>query len=335
MKLFIYFSILLGLIFSCTSHKEKNKVIENKPPEVSTDGITIEFKTDDSFKFFKTNKVNSDDISKELHALGRVGAITVPATQGNRPVLVLFESPELTSSYIDIAHHQINISQIQNINIKQREIELERVKDLLTHGAGTGKDLLEAQMSLSVEKTNLANEKASIVEHEVKLKSNGFNPDQLNFTSAGMAYIICHIPENQITKIQKGAECKLEFASFPNEKFGGKIEDIADVVDNTTRMIRLRIIVTNALFKLKAGMFASVSFELNEGDFININKNSLITVQGKDYVFLKKNKQTFIRKEVQIGQQIGDRILIMKGLSNDDEIAIEGVLQLKGLSFGY
>lgn len=323
------------MFFACTSHKEKPKTIENQPPEVSADGINIQFKTNESFNFFKTTKVNSEDISKELKAIGRVGAITVPATQGNRPVLVLFESPELTSSYIDIAHHQINISQIQNINIKQREIELERIKDLVKHGAGTGKDLLEAQMALSVEKTNLANQKASIVEHEVKLKSNGFNPEQLNFTSAGIAYIICHIPENQISKIEKGKNCVLEFASFPNEKFAGKIEDIADVVDNTTRMVRLRILVINNQFKLKAGMFANISFELNEGDFVNINKNSLITVQGKDYVFLKKDKQTFIRKQVEIGQQIGDRILIMKGLQNGDEIAIEGVLQLKGLSFGY
>lgn len=327
--------LLLLMAFACTSHKKEKIITQNQPPQVSTDGISIQFKTVESFKFFKTNVVNTEDISKELKALGRVGAITVPATQGNRAVLVLFESPELTSSYIDIAHHQINISQIQNINIKQREVELERIKDLVKHGAGTGKDLLESQMNLSMEKTNLANEKAGIVEHEVKLKSNGFNPDQLNVVNAGLAYIICHIPENQITKIQKGASCNVEFASFPNEKFAGKIEDIADVVDNTTRMVRLRIVVNNTQYKLKAGMFANVSFELDEGDFINVHKNSLVTVQGKDYVFLKKDKQTFVRKEVQIGQQIGDRILIMKGLQNGDEIAIEGVLQLKGLSFGY
>jgi hypothetical protein len=326
---------LFLLLFSCQTHQEKKKIIQNIPPDISPDGTMITFKTQENADFFKTNIVNIEDIDKELTALGRVGAITVPATQGNRPVIVLFESPELTSSYIDIAHHQINISQIQNINIKQREIELERIRDLVKHGAATGKDLLDAQMILSMEKTNLANQKAGIVEHEVKLKSNGFNPDLLANAPVGLAYIICHIPENQITKIQKGKECNINFAAFPNEKFIGKIEDIADVVDNTTRMLRLRIVVNNTNYKLKAGMFANISFKVDEGDFINIDKNALITVQGKDYVFVKKNKNTFVRKQVQIGQQIGDRILIMNGLSSGDEIAVKGVLQLKGLSFGY
>lgn len=336
MKVFCVLFVLFCFLVACeNNHKEKTKIKEDIYPEVSTDGKKIVFKTDESFSFFKTNKVSKEYTKKELKAIGRVGAISVAATQGNKPVIVLFESPELTSSYIDIIHHQINISQIQNINIKQRQIELERVKDLVSNGAATGKDLLDAQMILSMEKTNLANEKAGIVEHEVKLKANGFNPDELNRIPAGIAYIICHIPENQITKIQKGTICQLNFASFPNEDFEGKIEDIADVVDNTTRMLRMRVIVNNPQNKLKAGMFVSVAFDLNEGNFINISKNSLVTIQGKDYVFLKKDKKTFTRKEVKIGQQIEDRIIILSGLNESDEIATEGVLQLKGLSFGY
>jgi cobalt-zinc-cadmium efflux system membrane fusion protein len=38
---------------------------------------------------------------------------------------------------------------------------------------------------------------------------------------------------------------------------------------------------------------------------------------------------------VSIGDQVGDRIIVFSGLGNEDTVAVKGVMQLKGLSFGY
>jgi len=38
---------------------------------------------------------------------------------------------------------------------------------------------------------------------------------------------------------------------------------------------------------------------------------------------------------VNVGNQVGDRIIVFSGLNNGDSVAIKGVMQLKGLSFGY
>src|SRR5690606_30376767 len=203
------------------------------------------------------------------------------------------------------------------------------------HGAATGQDLLNAQTALSMEQTNLANEKAALIEHETKLKSGGFNPEFLRKAKVGTAFIICDIPENQISKIKEEQTGNIAFTAFPNEKFTGKIDAIADMVDNATRMVKVRISINNATSKLKSGMFANVSFGLSEGNFISISKTSLVTVQGKNYVFVKKSVTEFERREIQTGQQIGDKIIVFSGLNNGEEIAIEGVMQLKGLSFGY
>src|SRR5204863_4462167 len=129
------------------------------------------------------------------------------------------------------------IRQIQEINIKQRQTELGRIKDLQEHGAASGRDLLESQTALSMEQTNLANERTALIEHETKLKAGGFDPSDLREAKAGAAFVICDIPENQITKITEGGSCILQFTSFPNEKFNGKINAVADAVDNTTRMV--------------------------------------------------------------------------------------------------
>jgi hypothetical protein len=325
------------LLFTACTHKDNTKVVQEKntTPIIKNGGTLIYFPDVATDAFFKTEVTFTSDVNVDLTAPGKIAATVVNSSEGASQNIVLFENPDLAGNFTLLIEHQINISQIQNINIKQKQIELDRIKDLQEHGAATGKDLLDAQTALSMERTNLANERAALIENETKLKSNGFVPEMLRSAKAGTAYLICDIPENQISKIKKGNACSILFNAFPDEKVMGKIDAVADVVDNETRMIKLRITLNNSDNKLKAGMFATVAFGLNEGKFISISKNSLITVQGVNYVFVKKSEHEFERREIQIGQQVGDRVVVFSGLKNGELIANEGAMQLKGLSFGY
>lgn len=334
MKNSIYILSFMLLLFSCKGNEKETVQNPSRPIEV-TDGTTIVFPDETTIAFFETERVGIQNIDAELHAPGKIAATVLPSGEGANQNIILFNNPELSGNYTELIQHQINISQIQDINIKQKELELERAKDLNLHGAVTGQELLNAQTELSMAQTNLANEKAALIEHETILIAGGFNPEILRRAKAGTAYVICDIPENLISKITEGQSSTIVFTAFPNEEFVGKIDAVADMLDNVTRMVKVRISVNNSTRKLKSGMFADVSFRLSEGDFINIDKYSLVTVQGKHYVFVKTAPNEFERKELKIGQQIGDRVIVFSGLDDGDEIAIEGVMQLKGLSFGY
>lgn len=270
-----------------------------------------------------------------ITAPAKVAATVVRSDEGASGNIVLFDNPDLSGNYTQLLQHLTMINQIQNVNIKQRKTELSRMQDLQEHGAATGKDLLESQTALSMEETNLLNERSAIIEHETKLKAGGFEPLQLRHAAAGTAYIICDIPESEINMVKEGSKCTLQFTAFPNENFTGKIDDVADMVDQTTRMIKLRVSINNSMGKLKAGMFGSVAFGLSEGKNMSIDKDALITIQGKNYVFVKTSPTAFERREINVGDQIGDRIIAYSGLKNGDNIAVKGVMQLKGLSFGY
>ena len=333
--IFKYSWLLILFVYACGRHTDKVEKVENTTPQVLDNGTKIVFPNSETSVFFETETLSTTTLNADVTAPAKVAATIVKSEEGASQNIVLFENPELAGNYTQLIQHLININQIQNITIKQRKTELERIKDLQQHSAATGKDLLDAQLALSVEETNLANERAAIIEHETKLKAGGFQPELMQKATAGTAYIICDLPENQLSKVKEGSSCIVQFMAFPNEKFKGKIDDIADMIDQSTRMVKLRVSMDNNNGKLKAGMFATVSFGVNEGNTINVNKNSLITVQAKNYVFVKTAANTFERKEVQIGNQIGDRIIIFSGLNNGDVIAIKGVMQLKGLSFGY
>lgn len=334
MKKIPYILVLLLLLSACRS-EEKKEPLPSTAPVISNNGHTILFPDSSNLSFFKTEKVRSGDLEAEFTAPANIAATIVPSREGANQNIVLFEDPELASNYTQLLQHQININQIQNVNIRQKQLELDRTKDLNAHGTATGQELMNAESALSMERSLLANEKAALVEHESKLITAGFSPELFRRSKAGTAYLISGIPETHIDKIGEGSDCTIVFHAFPDKVFTGKIDAIADVVDASTRMVKVRISVGNTSKKLKAGMFANVSFNLSGGNHIGISKNSLVTIQGNHFVFIKNADDTFERTQIQIGQQIGDRIVVYSGLSDNDEIAVEGVMQLKGLSFGY
>lgn len=325
---------ILFCLASCRSESTSNNIVDSHPV-VSIDGKVISFSDSAGLAFFRTETIAKGSISADLTALGRISATVQTSGEVAAQRIILFEQPELAANYAQLTQHQINISQIQNINIRQKEIELERTKDLLQHGAATGQDLLNAQMALSMEQAALANEKAAMIEHEVRLKSGGFDPEMLKRAKPGTAYMICDVAENQVGRVMKGSPCTILLTAYPDETFIGRIDDVADLVDNTTRMVKLRIAMNNSDSRLKAGMFAMVTFGLSEGNGISVSKNALITVQGRNYVFVRRKDSAFERTEVQTGPQLGDRVTVLHGLKAGDEVAVAGTMQLKGLSFGY
>ncbi len=334
---------------SCGSHEPKKTVSSSGKPVVKDSGRVVVFPADSiTLAFFKTEVVTKSDLNAELSVPARVVATIVHSRENPEQNLVLFDNPDLTANYTEMLQHIINIRekgaiiQQKKAIVSQKQIELERYKDLLEHGAGTGKDvsdakteLLSAETDKAVAQTDLANSKMAIIEHEARLKLAGFDPHALVHAPVNKVWVICDIPESQVVKVKEGSDCKLEFTSFPGETFAGTIEDVGEVVDNVTRMVKLRIGVKDASSRLRAGMFATVRFGVSEGNSLSVPKAVMVTVQGKNYVFVKKNDTTFERREILAGAQVNNRVIVYRGLQEADAVVTTGTLQLKGISFGY
>ncbi|MCF6406498.1 efflux RND transporter periplasmic adaptor subunit [Chitinophaga filiformis] len=330
-----YFLAASLLLAGCR-HKTQDTVAAADPsPVINGNGQQISFPDTASSNFFAVEPVGDSTLSGTLHAPGKVAATVLRSDVGGQNI-VLFDDPQLTSDYSQLIQHQININHIQEVNIKQKKIELDRTQDLFDHGAASGKDILEAKSELSIEQTNLANEKTQLIEHVSGLKAAGFNPEALHSAAPGTAYLICDIPENQLNNVKKGSPCTIVLSSFPDNTYNGKVEDIADVIDDVTRMIKLRIRLNTPDNDIRAGMFASVTFPVHgDSNGINISRDALVTADGQSYVFVRTAPNTFTRREIRTGQQIGDRLAVYSGLKNGEYVVVKGVMQLKGLSFGY
>lgn len=328
---FLFLAVIT--LVACKKEPVEERHLNFTKPKVS--GNLITFADDTTASYFASQSIENADLQADFSVPARVVATVMTSSENPSLNLILFDNPTLTTDYTQLLQHLANIKQIEEVMIKQRAIELDRVLDLQKHGAATGRDVLEAQTALAMEKTNLINEKSSLIEEESMLKLGGFSTEALRHARPNTVWVISEIADNQISKVKPGESCKVTFSSFPNEVFTGKIEDIGDVVDNVTRLLKLRIGIVNPDRRLKAGMFGSTRFGLREGKFLTVPLDALVTVQGKNYVFVRTSALTFERRAVNTGQQAGNRMIVFDGIVEHEQVVIKGTMQLKGLSFGY
>jgi multidrug efflux pump subunit AcrA (membrane-fusion protein) len=339
--------MLATFLYGCEKKQEASQP-KAELPVTSSDGNRIDFPDGKVMSYFNTETVGSSSISANFSAPAQVAATVAKSLEGAQQNIILFEDPTLSSNYTELITHQQKIKQLQGIIaqkdaiIARKRIEVARYEDLFKNGAGTGKDVADAQVDLlgaqtesSMANNDLAAERVAIIEHETKLKIAGFNPAELRQANFGKAFVICEVPENQINHIREGDKCSLIFNAFPGETYYGKIDDVADLIDETSQMVKIRITVDNSGGKFKAGMFARVDMGISQGENISVDKNALVTVQGKNYVFVKDGQKTFVRTPVAIGSLVANRFVVYSGLKSGESVAVKGVMQLKGLSFGY
>lgn len=344
--LICFFSVAM---FSCGSHETVKTPAHPSAPVVTDSGRIIQFPQDSiTLRSFASEKIDAGSMNANLNAPARVVATVIRSKENAGQNLVLFDNPELTANYTALLQHIVSIREKGSIIqqkkaiASQKQIEVERFSDLVSHGAGTGKDLSDAktdligaQTDMATAQTDLANEKMGIIEHETRLQLAGFSPQALIQARPDKAWLICDIPETLVSSVKAGSTCTLHFTSYPEQSFTGTVESVGEVVDNITRMVKLRIGVQNSDNKLRAGMFAAVQFGVNEGAHLSVPQSALVTVQGRNYVFVKRPDASFERKEVITGAQVNNRIIIYSGLAADDDVVTTGSMQLKGLSFGY
>jgi multidrug efflux pump subunit AcrA (membrane-fusion protein) len=318
-KILVILVLQVILLSACEETKkvEIPKPTVNTKPEILDNGNEIRFKTiKQAFEVIVCSKNSASGVIESPAKV--VASVFVPDNRQAQNI-ILFENTEVTELYTTM---------LQSIAHLARDTDFyERNLDMYKNGAATGKDVLVAKTGMIEAATELA-------EKEARLRTFGFKPQELRNAPPGIVWLFANVSEGDLNNITTGKDCKIEFISYSGEIFKGNVSAIGDVVNTESRTFTVRISLKNPQGRFKPGMFAKVSFDVAEANILSVPQNSLITAEGKTYLFKKKGN-SFFRSEVLTGKQLGDNILILEGLSEKDTVVVKGTMLLKGLSFGY
>jgi cobalt-zinc-cadmium efflux system membrane fusion protein len=140
-------------------------------------------------------------------------------------------------------------------------------------------------------------------------------------------WLAASVSEKDMRYLAKGQEITASLAAYPGENFSGKVLFIGDIIDSDIRVAKVRIAFANLEHRLKPGMFATVNFLGFPETHLTVPLAAVVQSGDSAFVFKQVKPWVLQPQKVEIGAQVGDRIVITRGLEAGDTIlAKEGVL---------
>ncbi|MDG3003355.1 efflux RND transporter periplasmic adaptor subunit [Paludisphaera mucosa] len=160
----------------------------------------------------------------------------------------------------------------------------------------------------------------------------------LLFTVAdlGDVWVTANIPESDLAKIPtiEGGPVRLTATAYPDRVFEARLLSVGAILDPTTRTVPLLARTENLEGLLRPGMFARILFDgpVNEAA-LTIPAGALVEIEGRPAVFRPTGSASeapsFALHHIEIGRQLGDRIVVKSGLKEGDAVVAKGAFVLK------
>lgn len=155
----------------------------------------------------------------------------------------------------------------------------------------------------------------------------------LSVVDISVVRIVADIVEKDLRRITQGLRADVEVDAFPGETFAGRVAQVAPVLDPATRTAQIEIEIANSTFRLKPGMYARVSFTIEQrANTLVVPTSAIVNVGGNPGVFLpSKSEENEVAKfkPVQTGMSTQSLVEVSSGLAEGERVITTGAAALR------
>ncbi len=152
--------------------------------------------------------------------------------------------------------------------------------------------------------------------------SSGQVAFQITDTSELLAYL--QIPQAELAKFEAGYSATLSVASMPGGEYSATIARISPTIDTRNGSFRATAIIDNSEGDLAPGMFGrfTIAYEKHSNALL-VPNYAIVNEDSETAVYVVRNGEV-VRRIVQTGIEDGDRIEILSGLQDDEQVVVVG-----------
>ena len=112
---------------------------------------------------------------------------------------------------------------------------------------------------------------------------------------------------------------------YSGESIAGKVEAVLPVMDEPSRSVKVRISLSNPDLKLRPGASSQVKIgHAGNKTALAVPTEAIIRTGKRVIVMVSEGGGKFVPAEVSVGQEIGDKTVILSGLMENQEVASSG-----------
>src|SRR5262249_19632339 len=136
-------------------------------------------------------------------------------------------------------------------------------------------------------------------------------------------WVNADVPEAQAALVRVGGGVDARAAGYPDHVFKGHVNAFLPELNQATRTVRARIVLTNPGDLLKPGMFVTVNFG-GEGKkaSVVVPAEAVIRTGKRNVVIVDMGDGKFVPAEVEVGRETGDVTEIRKGLKAGQRVVV-------------
>ena len=136
------------------------------------------------------------------------------------------------------------------------------------------------------------------------------------------------VSDRRFSELKLGQPVTLAVDGYPRLKFKGKVKRMQPAIDPMTRTFKVTVGVANPGELLKPGMFARAEIEIGyHPDALVIPRAASLEEEGKYYAVAVRDNQAR-RVKIALGFRDGDRVEVLSGLFEGDQVVLEGAYAL-------
>jgi cobalt-zinc-cadmium efflux system membrane fusion protein len=152
----------------------------------------------------------------------------------------------------------------------------------------------------------------------------------VTISSLDTVWVLADAYEQDLSLVSEGDSVTIRVPAYPAETFAGKVGHVGEVVDPTTRTVKIRCLADNKAHKLKPEMFAKV-------DVLNAAGHKLILVPAqavlndgdKSIVIVASEGNVFRARRVEVGPETEGKVRLLSGLRPGEKIVTDGAIFMK------
>ncbi|MEQ9288244.1 MAG: efflux RND transporter periplasmic adaptor subunit [Cyclobacteriaceae bacterium] len=146
-------------------------------------------------------------------------------------------------------------------------------------------------------------------------------------------WVLFDVYESELPWVKKGSTIEYELNAIPGRTFKGTIAYIDPVIDPQTRVVKARVEVPNKNQLLKPEMFVSgkLSSESSAEPSLTVPKTAVMWTGTRSVVYIKSSSGkgvSFVMREVTLGPSLGEEYVVLNGLEEGEEIAVNGTFNI-------
>jgi cobalt-zinc-cadmium efflux system membrane fusion protein len=251
--------------------------------------------------------------------------------------LAVVRSQEMAQYSSDLLNAETNLSVAQK--------NLEKTVDLFHSGLASVPDTLAARVGLQqaqaelsrvnrVLKINGGNSEGDFV---VRAPIGGFivqkgatnnmlirgdNSTSL-FTISDLknVWVQANVYESNISLIHQGENVDVTTLAYPGRTFKGRIDKVMNVLDPTSKVMKVRVVLPNPDYALKPEMYASITVSDKENkQCLSVPSSAVIFDHSQNFVLVFHSKSDVVITPVTVLSAVGDKTFIATGVNEGEKI---------------